>query len=71
MNDLSKDAVNWLVVGDEAQGQRIDNYLVKVLKGLAEFESELRELLRRTAPDGRFREVAPPVELIVWTRLEG
>jgi len=38
---------------------------------LAEFESELRELLRHTAPDGRFREVAPPVELIVWTRLEG
>jgi hypothetical protein len=35
---------------------------------LAEFESELRKLLRSAAPDGRFRELAPPVELIVWTK---
>jgi SAM-dependent methyltransferase len=35
---------------------------------IGEFESDLRELLRRAAPDGRFSEVAPPVELIIWTR---
>jgi 23S rRNA pseudouridine955/2504/2580 synthase len=34
MNDLRKDAVNWLAVGDDAQGQRVDNYLVKILKGV-------------------------------------
>lgn len=35
---------------------------------LGEFESELREVLRRTSPDGRFCEVAPPGQLIIWTR---
>jgi 23S rRNA pseudouridine955/2504/2580 synthase len=34
MNELSKDAVNWLTVGDEAAGQRVDNFLVRVLKGV-------------------------------------
>ncbi len=34
MNELSKDAVSWLTVGDEAAGQRIDNFLVRVLKGV-------------------------------------
>jgi SAM-dependent methyltransferase len=36
--------------------------------GLGEFESELRAVLRRTSPDGRFCEVAPPGQLIIWTR---
>ena len=35
---------------------------------LVEFESELRAVLRRTSPDGRFNEVAPPGQLIIWTR---
>jgi ubiquinone/menaquinone biosynthesis C-methylase UbiE len=35
---------------------------------LAEFERDLREILRRTSPDGRFCEVTEPVQLIVWTR---
>jgi Methyltransferase domain len=35
---------------------------------LREFESELRAVLRRTSPDGRFNEVAPPGQLIIWTR---
>jgi 23S rRNA pseudouridine955/2504/2580 synthase len=34
MNELSKDAVNWLTVGEEAAGQRIDNFLVRLLKGV-------------------------------------
>jgi len=33
---------------------------------LAEFETELRELLRHTAPDGRFSERAREVELVLW-----
>ena len=31
MNHLSKDAVNRVIVGEDAQGQRLDNYLHKVL----------------------------------------
>jgi SAM-dependent methyltransferase len=33
---------------------------------LAEFEAELRALLRRTAPDGHFSERAREIELVVW-----
>jgi SAM-dependent methyltransferase len=33
-----------------------------------EFERELRELLRRTAPNGRFSERAREIELVVWRR---
>jgi SAM-dependent methyltransferase len=35
---------------------------------LQEFEDELRRLLRRTAPAGRFSERARDVELVIWTR---
>ena len=60
MNDLSKDAVNWLVVGEDAEGQRIDNYLLKVLKGVP--KSHVYRILRsgevrvdgsRVGPDRR------------------
>ena len=44
MNDLSKDAVNWLAVGEDGQGQRIDNYLVKILKGVP--KSHVYRILR-------------------------
>ncbi len=33
---------------------------------LAEFEAELRALLRETAPDGRFQERTRPIELVLW-----
>lgn len=33
---------------------------------LAEFEAELRALLRRTAPDGRFSEREREIELVLW-----
>src|SRR5205085_10932008 len=33
MNELSKDAVTWLTIGEEAAGQRIDNFLTRILKG--------------------------------------
>lgn len=33
---------------------------------LAEFEAELRALLRRSAPDGRFGERTREIELVVW-----
>src|SRR3970282_212780 len=34
MNDLSKARVTWLEVGEEAAGQRIDNFLLRHLKGV-------------------------------------
>ena len=33
---------------------------------LGQFEAELRELLRESAPDGRFRELAREIDLVVW-----
>ncbi|MDE2598583.1 MAG: RluA family pseudouridine synthase [Rhodocyclaceae bacterium] len=34
MSGLGKDAVTWLQVGDESAGQRIDNFLLKMCKGV-------------------------------------
>ncbi len=60
MNELSKDAVSWLTVDDEAAGQRIDNYLLRVLKGVP--KSHVYRILRsgevrinkgRVGPDAR------------------
>src|SRR6185369_6945761 len=34
MKDLSKPQVTWLEVGEEAEAQRIDNYLLRILKGV-------------------------------------
>src|SRR5438270_1974782 len=34
MNELSKDAVTWLTVAEESAGQRIDNFLARILKGV-------------------------------------
>jgi SAM-dependent methyltransferase len=35
---------------------------------LPEFESQLRELLRRASPTGRFRERTREIELVIWRR---
>ncbi|MEV8347391.1 class I SAM-dependent methyltransferase [Streptomyces niveus] len=34
----------------------------------ADFERELRALLREAAPDGRFAEYLPPTEIMIWRR---
>ncbi len=44
MNELSKDAVSWLTIGDDADGQRVDNFLTKVLKGVP--KSHIYRILR-------------------------
>jgi len=44
MNGLSKDAVNWIEVDAESGGQRIDNYLARLLKGVP--KSHLYRILR-------------------------
>lgn len=44
MNGLSKDSATWLEVGEEADGQRIDNFLLKVCKGVP--KSHVYRILR-------------------------
>ena len=34
MNELSKDAASWITVGESGAGQRVDNFLIRVLKGV-------------------------------------
>jgi 23S rRNA pseudouridine955/2504/2580 synthase len=60
MKDLSKDVVNRLAVGEDGDGQRVDNYLHKLLKGVP--KSHIYRILRsgevrvnrsRVGPDAR------------------
>jgi 23S rRNA pseudouridine955/2504/2580 synthase len=44
MKDLSKDSATLIEVGDEADGQRIDNYLVRLAKGVP--KSHIYRILR-------------------------
>jgi 23S rRNA pseudouridine955/2504/2580 synthase len=44
MNELSKDSVSWLTVDDAAAGQRIDNFLLRTLKGVP--KSHVYRILR-------------------------
>ena len=60
MNDLSKDVVNWLAVGEDGNGQRVDNYLAKILKGVPKSHvyrilrsGEVRVNRQRVDPDRR------------------
>ena len=60
MNDLSKDAANRLAVGETGAGQRIDNFLLRLLKGVPKSHiyrilrsGEVRLNRRRVKPDAR------------------
>ncbi len=44
MKDLSKDSVTWLEVGEESEGQRIDNFLLRIAKGVP--KSHIYRVLR-------------------------
>ncbi len=74
MKDLSKDSATLLEVGEEAVGQRIDNFLLKVAKGVP--KSHIYRILRsgevrvnkgRVGADYRLREAdvvrVPPMRL--------
>jgi 23S rRNA pseudouridine955/2504/2580 synthase len=67
MNDLSKDAVNWLAVLEDGQGQRVDNYLVKVLKGVP--KSHIYRILRSGEVRVNRRKVGPDTRLNVGDQL--
>ena len=58
--DLRKDSVNLLVIGEEADGQRVDNYLFRILKGVPKSHvyrilrsGEVRVNQRRVGPEAR------------------
>lgn len=76
MKQLSKETVNWLEVGAEEAGQRIDNYLIRWLKGVP--KSHVYRILRsgevrvnkgRIGPDYRVRDGdrvrVPPIRTAV------
>ena len=44
MKDLSKESATFLEVGEDGAGQRIDNYLLKILKGVP--KSHVYRILR-------------------------
>ena len=44
MKGLSKEAATWLEVGEEGAGQRVDNYLTRLLKGVP--KSHIYRILR-------------------------
>ena len=67
MNDLSKDAVNWLAVGNDGEGQRVDNYLVKILKGVP--KSHIYRILRSGEVRVNRRKVGPETRLTVGDQL--
>ncbi len=60
MNGLSKDSVTRLAIGDDAAGQRVDNFLVRILKGVPKSHiyrilrsGEVRVNKKRVGPDAR------------------
>ena len=79
MNELSKDAVTWLTVGEASAGQRVDNFLVRILKGVPKSHvyrivrsGEVRVNKGRVAADTRLAEGdvvrIPPVRLATPAR---
>ena len=64
MNELSKDAVSWLTVGDDADGQRVDNFLTKVLKGVP--KSHIYRILRSGEVRVNKGRVGPDARLAIW-----
>lgn len=67
MKDLSKDAANWVEAGENDQDQRIDNYLVKLLKGVP--KSHIYRILRSGEVRVNSRRVEPAYRLKAGDRL--
>jgi 23S rRNA pseudouridine955/2504/2580 synthase len=82
MKELSKDSATWLEVGEEGAAQRVDNYLLRLLKGVP--KSHIYRILRsgevrvnsgRVGPEHRLkpgdRLRVPPVRKAVRTERAG
>ena len=63
MNELSKDSVSWLTVDENATGQRIDNFLLRILKGVP--KSHVYRILRSGEVRLNKGRVGPDVRLTV------
>jgi 23S rRNA pseudouridine955/2504/2580 synthase len=57
MNELSKESATWHEVGDEGGGQRVDNYLTRLLKGVP--KSHIYRILRSGEVRVNSRRVGP------------
>src|SRR5208282_6055233 len=79
MNDLSKDAANHLAVDEAGAGQRVDNFLLRLLKGVPKSHiyrilrsGEVRVNRKRVRPDVRLALGddlrIPPVRIAVGTK---
>src|ERR1700687_20370 len=67
MNDLSKDAVNRLAVDEAGAGQRVDNFLLRVLKGVP--KSHIYRILRSGEVRVNRLRVKPDVRLVLRDEL--
>ena len=67
MNDLSKDAVNRLAVGEAGVGQRVDNFLLRMLKGVP--KSHIYRILRSGEVRLNRKRVKPDVRLALGDEL--
>src|SRR5271167_3870661 len=67
MNDLSKDAANHLAVDEAGVGQRVDNFLLRLLKGVP--KSHIYRILRSGEVRVNRRRVGPDERLAAGDRL--
>jgi len=67
MNDLSKARATWLEVGEEAAAQRIDNYLLRILKGVP--KSHVYRVLRSGEVRVNSGRIKPEYRLKVGDRI--
>jgi len=67
MKDLSKDAVNHLAIDEAGAGQRVDNFLLRVLKGVP--KSHIYRILRSGEVRVNRKRVQPDVRLAVGDEL--
>ena len=67
MNDLSKARATWLEVGEEGAAQRIDNFLLRILKGVP--KSHVYRVLRSGEVRVNSGRVKPEYRLQVGDRI--
>jgi 23S rRNA pseudouridine955/2504/2580 synthase len=67
MNGLSKDSATWHDVGEEGEGQRVDNYLTRLLKGVP--KSHVYRILRSGEVRVNSGRVGPEHRLKIGDRL--
>lgn len=67
MDSLSKDSVNWVEVGPESEGQRVDNFLQRILKGVP--KSHVYRILRSGEVRINSRRADPTQRLVPGDRV--